>query len=281
MEHAIFKLKAARIKVDHTKISVIDPEVALLLVAEFSRYRKHSPNLSLLGQFGKKMNDDVVNVLAGVGYLNRFYPGFATAEGGKVRAGSRIYIGHRSGKKVTAKDVHILVNEFEEFYNMDHLSRVANKRLRSSLIELMDNAVSHAYERTGHQRWVEGIKWWMMGYKDLESGETYFALMDQGIGMPATLKGRFMDKGILIPRNEEELVVTAFRQSMSRTGKKNRGLGLPRLREFAEASDNGELFVQTHHVRCWFNRSRGIRSERSDIRLAGTLIVWKATVSLK
>lgn len=96
--------------------------------------------------------------------------------------------------------------------------------------------------------------------------------------MPKTLKSRFIDNGLLIPRNDEEMVLTAFERSFSRTRKPNRGLGLPGLRKHVEAAQQGELFLQTNRVRCIFSPVEAPRSESVALSVEGTILVWKISL---
>lgn len=275
LEDLVFVRRVQSIRVNHTKTQTVDPEVALLLLAEFSRYKYHAPSLRLLGMFGG-LSANVLDVLNGVGYLSQFYKEFSKSE--KVKAGGRVYFRHQTGKLVTAEKANDLV---DEFYKSGSFDVRGSKRLKKCLTELIDNAVSHAYLIEGYQKVVEAKKWWMLGYRDTNSGELYFAIYDQGVGMVKTLKKNFTSFGWLIPHHDEEMVLTAFEKSTSRTQEENRGLGLPKLRRYAEEARDGELFVQTRKVRCRFSPGKRPSAESHKIPLAGTMIVWKTSGELK
>lgn len=268
---SILKERIESVIIDHSKIENIDPEVALMMIAEFTRITHHSPSCNIKGRF-RGTPDKIMEVLMGVGYLGKFYPELAWTN--KLELGERIYLRQQSGSLVVARDVHRLI---DDFCKMEMLPQILSKRLRVSLIELMDNAVAHAYRSLGGRR-VAREKWWMLGYQDKATREIYFAIMDQGVGMPKTLKSRFIDNGLLIPRNDEEMVLTAFERSFSRTRKPNRGLGLPGLRKHVEAAQQGELFLQTNRVRCIFSPVEAPRSESVALSVEGTILVWKISL---
>jgi hypothetical protein len=271
LDDLTLKEKAGVIRVRHKNLKQIDPEVALILMAAFSRITELSPQLKILGDFGQ-LTDEVFHVLAGVGYLEKFYRARRLKD--QVRAGSRIYLRAEPGNQVSGQKAGELV---EDFYKLADLDKQANKRICTCLVELMDNAMTHGYgSPTSRGKWEPSSKWWMLGYRDEKTGELYFALMDQGFGMPKTLKTRFIERGLLIPRNEEEMVLRAFNRSYSRTKQSNRGLGLPNLKKAALTPNSGELSVQTQNVYCHFKNGEQDQSGVSDIPLAGTLIVWKA-----
>jgi hypothetical protein len=270
---AILKDKYEKVIIDHTLITKIDPEVALLMNAEFDKLNYHSPFTNLQGRFNNA-SEDVMEVLFCVGYLGSFYPKLNWKN--RIRIDKRIYLKKDSGNLVTAKDVHDLVDDLCEISSMNETT---NKRLRVALIELMDNAVAHAYASKKANFRRPQNKWWMMAYKDFESGDVVFILLDQGIGMPATLSNRYVDRGLLIPRDEEEMVRQAFEKSFSSTKKKNRGLGLPGLRKFVEKTTFGELLVQTKNVHCTITSIIGIKSKKTASSLQGTLIRWNTNLN--
>ena len=106
----------------------------------------------------------------------------------------------------------------------------------------------------------------------------YFALMDQGVGLFTTLNSSSKLKNWLIPPSKEELVFKAFKESMSSTKKKNRGLGLPKLRQYVEETAGGTINIHSHEVSCEFGNSpQQGKAWKEKYPLAGTLIVWKAS----
>jgi hypothetical protein len=272
LERLVFEKKSRLIKIDHANLENITPESALLLIAEYERLSFHAPGL-LLQAVGRSPVEEVEDLLEGIGYNNRFtrVSDPSTTFSSKSRAGIT-YIRHKTGKKVVVEEVSALVEHFQRLVNF---SSRRSERLLESLLECMANSVGHAYpeHRSLEFRWGER-RWWLLGYTDNTCREVYFAFLDQGIGMPSTLKRKFRDAKLLFPLSDSELVLKAFMEPRSRTGYPFRGRGLTTLARYVNEAPDGELIVQTTNVRCRFAPRQKPISEKTASGLAGTLLVW-------
>lgn len=267
LDQAFFELDAEVIEVDHSTVEEIGPAAALLLISECSRVTKYGPDAKLLGKF-KGMDSKVWSILKKMGYFE-YYPRVAKFTPKDLPSDGKVYISHCTGSGVDPISAEKLLNEFSK---SALISSITQKRIGKSLIECMENVAHHAYD--GRQERRLGKNWWMMGYRDPESHEVYFAFLDQGIGMPATLRFKFRDKWLLAP-TDEELVLKAFAEPMSQTREKKRGLGLTGLRKYLEKTTNAELFVHSWNSRCFLGSNKNPHAEHSNIALHGTLLAWR------
>lgn len=96
------------------------------------------------------------------------------------------------------------------------------KELYSTLIELMSNTVSHAYNTNGLM-----LPYWYL--YAIDKGESIqFTFIDIGEGIPNTVKKKFLEKFSVV--KDSDLIYSAFLgESRTETRLPNRGHGLPDL----------------------------------------------------
>lgn len=99
--------------------------------------------------------------------------------------------------------------------------------LYKAIIELMSNSVHHAY----HDREEIMNPCWYL-YAEYNNGKISFIFVDTGLGIATTVRKNFFEK-MNFRANDAELIESAFLgEFRTETGKHNRGLGLPALRQY-------------------------------------------------
>ena len=120
--------------------------------------------------------------------------------------------------------------------------------------------------------------WWLLGYRDTESGEIAYCFYDQGVGIPATIRPRLPDRIRSLFPSGSRLIRRAVQLGhYSRTGKPSRGRGLPTLHRFIESAARGELLIFAGESRCIFRSGQKPLLDDFSERLQGTLISWSFT----
>lgn len=272
LENAFESPETNRIEVDHTTVKEIGIEACLLLIAEFERLTSYAPRIKLQGIL-KGMCESVRAILDGVGYFS-FYQG-GDPEPTRVVNSQTQYFTITTGK---GSDTEASGKLVESFSTGGYLDQQTARRLGKCLAECLDNVSHHAYD--GRRPKPLKRRWWLVGYCDKPKNEIYFALLDLGVGMPHTLHKRRREadmslKHLLLGLNDEELIVRAFTESFSSTKKRNRGLGLPGLKNILDKFGHGELTVFTNRSECRLTPNNRPRGKRYEIPLAGTLLTWK------
>ena len=274
LENAFEVRGLSTITIDHTRLQSLSPEAALVLLAEFARLNHHFPQVSLFAR-GTCGSAEVEDLLDCIGYNDRFSIKTNRPNIRRSRHRSTVtYVKARSGVKISMDVVTELVDHFQRLVGF---SEVQAERLMVSLGELMNNVTQHAYpeELQDGRRWGRKC-WWLLGYTDESCRQVYFALLDQGVGLPMTLKPKWRDVDLLlIPRSEAEMVMRAFSKRRSRTNQEHRGRGLTTLRRYIHEARSGELFTQTAQVECcFFPQGARPMAKSTQVPLAGTLMVW-------
>jgi hypothetical protein len=276
LNDAFFHIKAGTVLIDHSALQSATPDGVLVLIAELQRVTKYSPRTALRANF-RGTCAEVMAIFEKVGYLQKFDVHWNACEGER-----RVFLKSVRGIGAVASASGMLV---KEFIAAGFLSSREGQALGGCLVECMDNTCDHAY-RTNILLKASVVRrlrknWWLLGFIDPENSEICFVFYDQGAGMPNTLRFKKRDKvelpviRELISRDDEELVMAAFKRPFTRTMEQNRGRGLPSLRRMVEHSAEGELFVQSLHSRVFMRPKTKISSERAQNPLAGTLLVWK------
>jgi len=134
--------------------------------------------------------------------------------------------------------------------------------LYTTIMETMINVEEHAYSGRKFD------KWYLMALHDSSCHRVHFALVDNGKGIPTTVRKKITD----IMGNDAELLVSTLNgEERSQTKKAYRGNGLPKVKGYADNKKIENLFVISRNG--FYDVGRDIRSSLAEPFL-GTLISW-------
>ena len=168
----------------------------------------------------------------------------------------------KTGKNVNGDEAANIQN-----YLKEHLNNITTWKLQaiySILIECMSNTNEYA---AGSK--VTGEKyWWIMALYDVVSGKVLFAFVDNGVGIPSTVKRNFFDNS-----SDAELLKKAAmgRYQMSGSKNKARNRGLPQIRKFNESGLIQNLVIISNNGYYSVNDDMKILNEK----FTGTLLAWE------
>ena len=172
---------------------------------------------------------------------------------------------------------------------MDNMSPVINSHyderlLYVALSEAMTNVIQHAYT-------VKSVvanpklknRWWLSGSFDSDTKVMTVLLFDQGVGIPASLKGKaiFSDVVEFITRkkysltNHGRLIQAAVEIGKSRTRLGHRGKGLKQILRFSADSAFGSLYIVSRNGEYLYNEDCIEETKSCPIELGGTFIQWE------
>lgn len=257
---------SAAVEVDHRPLTKVSPAAALVLIAHLYRAKRRKPDLELSAHLPE--TGEPRDMLGEIGYY-RYFKDF---DWKRPSSTQRFFFEHRRGEKVMPEFAEKMCEHWRS------TDPEKTQRLYAALVEGMGNATEWAYGgRTDGYRW-----WWMLGYRDAQTGEIAYSLYDQGLGIPATIrrKRNFLDFLPGLRPSDSELVERAVVEGrFSRSRQKGRGTGLPVLWEFVKDGADGELLIFTNTSRCVFRHEKPILRDEYTIGLRGTLISWNFRAS--
>lgn len=167
----------------------------------------------------------------------------------------------KSGTKVDGEEAENI-----QKYLKKHVHDINSKTLKAIygiLIECMSNTNEYAGKAMGEKHW------WTMTLHEGESEKVMFAFVDNGVGIPATVKKRFPD----ILSNDATVLEKTMQGSyqMSGSKKKTRNKGLPQIRRYSEEKLIRNLVLVSN--KGYYSLERG--TKQLEKRFIGTLLTWE------
>ncbi|KAA3614468.1 MAG: ATP-binding protein [Planctomycetota bacterium] len=146
------------------------------------------------------------------------------------------------------------------------VNRILTKRIYEIILECLNNTKQHAYRGISNYR-----KWWVMAIHDQDRQEIHITFLDQGEGIPNTVKKRLMEK--FSSSDEKILISTMKGEARSGTGERFRGKGLPTIRRRAREGIISNLLVISGEG-LYTCTTKEERSSKLPATLRGTLLHW-------
>lgn len=137
----------------------------------------------------------------------------------------------------------------------------------TTILECMGNTTQHAYDKVKH------AKWWLVAYHDKKTKTVCFAILDNGKGIPETVRKKFTEKFLSTP-DVKLIKSTLSGDFRTATRLKYRGKGLPKINEFMKKGLIQNLTIVSN---------KGFYQVDNDIeevlvkKFKGTLIYWSFT----
>lgn len=258
-----------RITLDHTHVTSMDPEVALLLVAEIQRCESYCGTRTVITGSHPK-DHAITELLIEMG----FYDALDIKNPALPQAYKpRTYVQVARRNRTLPQVADSLLECFSGVFDFNDQDR---RRLHVALIECMDNVFEHAYDAASDNPHLYK-EWWLVGYADHEQSSIGFAFYDQGAGIPATIRKKQHPRVLqhLMGWTDGRWIERAVRRPISRHESKRRGHGLDKLKKFLDSLGvNGSLRVFANQGDVEFSKGGASRVQGIKGGLDGSLIVW-------
>jgi anti-sigma regulatory factor (Ser/Thr protein kinase) len=256
---------ARRVRIDFRPLQNVTPAAALALIVTMVRDTELHPDIDI--RFFKPVAPEASGLLSQVG----FYDYTETLKTDISIGGTKSFWKHRRGKGVQ----QVAAKELIKFLTPTPIPEPV--LLYEALVEGMQNTAEHAYQDATIRN--KDQSWWLLGYHDTTRREISFCFYDQGQGIPVTIRTRFKDRIPLLQDPGSELIRKAVVEGhYSRTKKKERGRGLPTLKRYIDAANDGELVIFSRGSRCIFRHAEEPECSEFDTPLQGTLISWRISL---
>ena len=258
LEKTLTKSKVGVI-VDHRPLENLSPAAALVLIAHLFRIHRRKPDLPLFVYIPTRAEPR--DLLGLIGY----YDYFKKVAWERPQSAKRHYLAIKRGELVMQEYAQELCAHLQTH------GKLSTQKFYAALVEGMANATEWGYgqKESGYRTW------WLLGYRDEITKEMAYCFYDQGVGIPISIRTRFLDMLPGLRPSGSELIEIAVREGRySRTKNKGRGSGLPTLLSFVEEGTDGQLLIFSNESRCVFKHGEKTRKDDYNIGLRGTLISW-------
>ncbi len=198
-----------------------------------------------------------------------------------------------TGTKIDGKKVSALLHKYKEIAGAE-----MPEGLYDVLSEALTNVHHHAY--SDETKLPEQMRrWWMFSRyvepKESEPGNLYIAVYDVGHGIQNTM-GRKLKAGELVIEGLKDLyekaggswkvmdrllLERAVVLNRSSTGLKNRGKGLPEMRDFIQSTESGSLQIISGFSQYASNSKSNSQVMSWSEKVLGTLILWDIPLGQK
>ena len=270
LKHKTLLDPADEVLVDLSALKTISPDAALVLIAEVTRSSRFGCKL----KGNRATIQSVDQILWDVGY----YSYYAVRGNEPPHTASKIFLVHQTGDRVDGRIAKELIDKFIPVASLKDNEAMA---LYDALVECMTNVLQHAYPERGMYESHLPYRWWLLGTLNPESHEISFCFYDQGVGIPATIRTRWIHSlpfASFFSKNDNELLIEAVLRGLSSTKLDTRGKGLPTLKGLIDHYKNGQMAIVTHKSKCIFATGIEPQTEVLDVELGGTLIHWTLSI---
>lgn len=273
------------------EIDNITPAAALLMAAEYDRYRRmqRRPLYPIRRENWKPWVDAM---LSEIGFLRLLeIEGLPSVTLGDDHSRYRT-LPMVSGNRTDGREVGLFQDSIAELL-ADNLGVEVSLRLYDGLIEAMNNVVQHAYP-VGYScpRPIRN-RWWLTGSFNPSTGRLHIVFLDQGVTIPVALPrsewrewaldflGR-MYNILALGRgrpDDAERIHAAMEVGRSGSDDQGRGHGLAQMLDFVKMASDGRLRILSRRGQFMYEKGQSrphLRNLSSPVR--GTLIEWECCV---
>ena len=270
-----------KFRVDLRPLTDITAATALMLVAEFDRWREFVPQDRLRAIDPEDWNPTVRKRLKDMGFFDllKAHCGIEDGNLGDEERFLRFRSGHGS-EGGQAKELRLSIEE------LGPKLRDWNA-LYDGLVEAMTNVKQHAYHSNARIR-----RWWMSASVNIKSGRLTVMFLDHGLSIPKTLphsdlwetvRGWTLKVGASLTglplSDDAELIRAAMSVERSRTELDYRGNGLHDIQAYVESHNAyGRLRIISGYGQYMYEKRPGLAG---DVQvkslpkpLRGTFIEW-------
>lgn len=265
-----------------TDLERIDPDAALVLVAEIYRIGNLRSPTTVTGTYPKQRV--IYDLLRDMGFYSLLkVQELRDLPPVDLTPGRPVYLRFLTGNRVVPELADRFVEVVEK--HIFSMSEFARARLIAAMIEAMTNTLDHAHPVIIANETMPN-RWWLSSSVNPLNREVIIMLFDQGVGIPATLdpsryeRVRAALSNIISLRSfsstptDGEMILAATELHRTGTGQSGRGKGFKDMKRFIDACDDGELKVLSNRGRYSYLHGTESHGEAS-CSIGGTVIEWR------
>ncbi|MGD1046398.1 MAG: hypothetical protein ABR936_13895 [Bacteroidota bacterium] len=252
--------KDQAIYLEMSDIMHISADAILYTISLFDHLEHKFRFGKLSGSFPK--NERIKNVLLESSFFNYIHANFPyNPDNSKI-------LSVKSGRNAEGKIAKQVMDFSTGILKQNKTSQ--SKSIYGTIIECMVNTKHHAYHDLDH-KW----KWWLMALPNEDNNKIQFAFLDNGAGIPTTVKKNFTEKvNRLFGSNSPDcnLIHSALLgHYRTRMKDKWRGKGLPKIYSYFNSNYIENLHIVSNHG--YVDCKKDLVKEMND-KFHGTLLSW-------
>lgn len=207
------------IYIDLSDVTEITTESILYLLSILDRLKSRD-HKKIKGNYPKDM--DCRRLLCSSGFTNYI----KTSDANRIHSEDVLEIIH--GNEVNPVEIAKIEKFIREKLKIPR--NEATQSIHVVLLECVGNTYDHAYNKDATKSMPYQAKWWAMAH--YQQGMVSCSVLDNGAGIPATMKKKFLEAVKFWGREEHILLFKAFTEpARSRLELEFRGKGLPKIYE--------------------------------------------------
>ena len=281
--------KGAKVKFDFSPVVKIFPGGMLVFLAHMELMRLTFPDKLSLGVARGSMASQLISHF-GIDILLGVQPSRSASKHESV-----VNWRYLTGQGSDGEKIATLLDSYKS-----HTDAEIPEGLYDVLAEAFTNVRHHAFP-ADRDVFDELKRWWLFSRyeapKDGKLGNLYIAIYDIGVGIQNSLRTKLKTGELVLDKTDEILTLLnsqhsrrlervllkrAVEHERSSTGLKNRGLGLPEMKEFVMRTPGGRLYILSGEAQysCIQEFGTGEVYECPN-GFPGTLILWSLPLSNK
>ncbi len=270
--------KRVFVHVDLTTVQKISVPVAIVLAAEFDRWRQLK-GLNLKVNDAEHWSPKVRLLFSDLGVFDLLSVK-KPRQSGSHNIDNITLTPLQTGLRLDGQKLNRLQTRFRDILE----GFTSNPGVYDGLAEAVENAIYHAYPKDYkpiHQ--FAGHRWWGAGCLDRETNRLRFFVFDQGAGIPFTLPSNALYEDVrewiaknsagVLP-NDTVMLRAALETGRTRTGASHRGLGLRKMADVIAGTDAGYLRIISRRGEIVYHSNGKLESRVHTESVGGTLIEW-------
>jgi anti-sigma regulatory factor (Ser/Thr protein kinase) len=220
--------KGKNILIDLSRIKNITPDGLLIIIAYLSHYKRRHPELKIDSNY--PLDSYCFNVFVESGFYHHVFTNSTRQQSDKD------LLSVRSDTTIRSDEAGAVLEFVRRKLGIN--DKVLTRAVYKTIMESMTNVRDHAYINKEEKNYG----WWLMALPDRDGQMIRFALIDNGKGIPRTIKKKNIENLGAI-RDEVLIRAAIFEEDRSSTRLSFRGKGLPAMKKLVDSKKIRNLHI--------------------------------------
>lgn len=253
-----YGFKRQDLELDFSEVKNITPDGLLMIIAYLNRYKNRNPQCNINGN--SPDNNDCFRIFEESCFYQYAFSNHRPKK-------DDILLSIRSDMMICPDDAGAVAKFVRNKLGINDL--IFTKAIYTVIMESMTNVRDHAYKKKKGRG--EGY-WWLMAMPAKNKNTIRFALVDNGKGIPKTMRKKLISDDVL-KKDGELIQATVLENKRSSTKLHYRGRGLPKMKELVTSSKIKNLNIISRKGGYFIDEDKTY--DLNDKEYFGTVICWE------